>query len=382
MEEELSFNNVMSAEDVMNLFGTPEKDTPSDGEKKDTSQKEDNQDIVEEAVGNPFEEDQDSPESVDNGDHKGGKTEVPDLKNNSGSSSNNFSSIASTLKEFGTFSDLSDEDIKNITDGESFIKAIDKTIKLQLDERQKRIDSALNANVEPSVIKQYENVIDNLENISEETIRDEDEQGEILRKNLIFQDYVNRGYSRERAEKEVQKSFKAGTDIEDALDALESNKQFYTNAYNNLIERNNEQIEAARKAQKDAAEALRKSILEDDKAFNDLVVDTATRRKIYDSITKPIYKDESTKQQFTAIQKYAMDNPADFQKYLGLVYTLTDGFKNFNGLVKGPVKKEVKEKIKQMEQVINNSKPVGGSPNLFGSTPDPDSSFPSWTIDV
>lgn len=296
MEEELSFNNVMSAEDVMNLFGTPEKDTPSDGEKKDTSQKEDNQDIVEEAVGNPFEEDQDSPESVDNGDHKGGKTEVPDLKNNSGSSSNNFSSIASTLKEFGTFSDLSDEDIKNITDGESLIKAIDKTIKLQLDERQKRIDSALNANVEPSVIKQYENVIDNLENISEETIRDEDEQGETLRKNLIFQDYVNRGYSKERAEKEVQKSFKAGTDIEDALDALESNKQFYTNAYNDLIEKNNEQIEAARKAQKDAAEALRKSILEDDKAFNDLVVDTATRRKIYDSITKPIYKDESTKQ--------------------------------------------------------------------------------------
>lgn len=77
-----------------------------------------------------------------------------------------------------------------------------------------------------------------------------------------------------------------------------------------------------------------------------------------------------------------MDNPTDFQKYMGLVFTLTNGFKDFSGLVKGPVKKEMKAKIKQMEEVINNSKSVSGSPNFFGSTPDSDSSFPNWQIDV
>ena len=33
---------------------------------------------------------------------------------------------------------------------------------------------------------------------------------------IIFQDFLNRGYSKERAAREVQKSFNAGTDIDDA----------------------------------------------------------------------------------------------------------------------------------------------------------------------
>ena len=55
--EELSFNNVMSAEDVMNLFGTDNESTPSDEELKDTSQeKEETKEITEEKIENPFEE--------------------------------------------------------------------------------------------------------------------------------------------------------------------------------------------------------------------------------------------------------------------------------------------------------------------------------------
>jgi hypothetical protein len=43
---------------------------------------------------------------------------------------------------------------------------------------------------------------------------------ENFRKSLIFQDLINRGYSQQKAEKEVQKSINAGTDIDDAIDAL------------------------------------------------------------------------------------------------------------------------------------------------------------------
>jgi hypothetical protein len=63
------------------------------------------------------------------------------------------------------------------------------------------------------------------------------------------------------------------------------------------------------------------------------------------------------------------------------VFTLTNGFKDFQGLVKGPAKKAVKDKVKQLEETINNSKAVGGNPNFFGSSPDPNESFPSWKID-
>jgi hypothetical protein len=50
-------------------------------------------------------------------------------------------------------------------------------------------------------------------------------------------------------------------------------------------------------------------------------------------------------------------------------------------LVKGPTKKAVKDKVKQLEETINNSKTVGGNPNFFGGSPDPNESFPSWKID-
>lgn len=372
--EGLNFNNVMSAEEIFSLFD--EETAPPSEEPKDTDIDNDDTNVTEE-LGNPFEDD-DTPESVGDGqDKEGSEVQTP----KSSSSHNNFSSIASTLKELGTFEDLSDEDILNIKDAQGLIDAIEKQVKNSFDERQKRIDDALNGGIPPSVIHQYENVINNLEAISEDHVKNEDDNGVQLRKNLIYQDYLNRGYSKERAEKEVNKSFNAGTDIEDAIDALESNKQFYISQYNNLVSENNSKIEAEKQERTKQAEALKMSILDDDNTFKDLSVDKSTRKKIYDSITKPVYRDPETKQQYTAIQKYALDNPADFQKYLGLVFTLTNGFKDFQGLVKGPAKKVVKDKVKQLEETINNSKAVGGNPNFFGSSPDPNESFPSWKID-
>ena len=55
----------------------------------------------------------------------------------------------------------------------------------------------------------------------------ENNEGENLRKQLIYQDFINRGYSKERATREVQKSFNSGSDIDDAKEALLSNKQYF-----------------------------------------------------------------------------------------------------------------------------------------------------------
>jgi hypothetical protein len=42
-------------------------------------------------------------------------------------------------------------------------------------------------------------------------------------------------------------------------------------------------------------------------------------------------------------------------KYVGLIYTLTDGFKNLDGLIKGKLNKEMKKGLKNLENTINNS---------------------------
>ena len=82
------------------------------------------------------------------------------------------------------------------------------------------LDEALGVGVEPSAIQQYERTLDYLDGISDDSISDESERGETLRKQLIYQDFINRGYNKERDIREVNKSFNAGSDIDDAKEAF------------------------------------------------------------------------------------------------------------------------------------------------------------------
>lgn len=61
---------------------------------------------------------------------------------------------------------------------------------------------------------------------------------------------------------------------------------------------------------------MRRSILEDNKIFGDLQVDKVTRRKIYDNISKPVYKDPETGELFTAIQNMRWKTGLNFLRIL------------------------------------------------------------------
>ena len=178
-----------------------------------------------------------------------------------------------------------------------------------------------------------------------------------LRKRILFQDYVNRGFSRERAEKAVNRAIENGTDIEDAKESLESNKSFFQEEYKQLLEDARIERENERKRDEAKAEKLRKSILEDDiKLFEDVDVNTKVRKEAFDAISKPVYKDPETGDTYTAIQKLEHDNQEEFLAKLGLIYALTDGFKSLDGLVKKKVKKEVKRGFSELETKINTTR--------------------------
>ena len=100
---------------------------------------------------------------------------------------------------------------------------------------------------------------------------------------------------------------------------------------------------------------MKTSILEDSKLFGDFEVDKTTRKKIFDNISKPVYKDPDTGDYLTAIQKYQKENSMDFIKNVGLAFTLTNGFKDFGGLVKNKVNREVRKGFRDLERVINNT---------------------------
>lgn len=354
--EDFNLNGILSEDEVSALFS--DEDTEETSQETPPEQKENNQenDTTEVDIDDIFkdEDDSESPESV--GSEENNQETEGTSSEKKGTSPNNFySSIAKALKEDGILSDLDDDMLDKAETPEDFASIIEAQINARLDEKQKRIDEALGVGVEPSAIQQYERTIDYLDSISDDLISDESEKGETLRKQLIYQDFINRGYSKERATREVNKSFKAGSDIDDAKEALQSNKDFFDESYKKLIKEAKDAENERIKEQKKEAETLKKSILEDKNVFGDLVVNDIQRKKIFENISKPVYKDPDTGEYLTAIQKYEQDNHTEFMKYVGLIYTLTDGFKNFDGLVKGKVNKEVKKGLKNLENTLNNS---------------------------
>lgn len=388
MEEELSLDNILGAEEIENLFveddetqdTPPANGEPPKKEEEPSKDKEETTEVVD--VDNLF---TDTPESVGSGKENTEEKEDTTPKGDGTSPKNFYSSIAKALKEEGIFPDLDDEGLSKVKDPEDFRDLIDQQIKAGFDERQRRIDEALNAGVEPTEIRKYENTINFLDSIKEENISDEGDKGEKLRKDLIYQDFINRGYSKERATREVQKSFNAGTDIDDAKEALKSNIDFFRDKYDELVNDAKSEAEEEERERKDQAEKLKSSILNDKDVFGDLSVDKSTRQKIYDNIAKPVYKDPETGEYFTAIQKYEMENRTDFLKNIGLLFTLTDGFKNLDGLVKGKVRKEVKKGLRELEHTLNNTARTsdGNLKFVSGVDEDPESFIgKGWNLDV
>ena len=382
--DELSVDNILSEEEVENLFteydDTNEGTGPDDNKPDETEQNTTEVNVDTETLFT------DEPESVSSDEDSEDKEGTKSDKDKSDSPKKNFySSIAKALKEDGVFPDLDDESLKSVENPEDFAAIVEKQIQQKLDDKQKRIDEALTVGVEPTEIKKYENSISYLKSITEDAIINEAAEGEQLRKQLIFQDFINRGYSKERATREVQKSLNTGTDIEDAKEALQSNLDYFTEEYEDLINDAKEAQKVADTARAAQMENLKTTILSADKTFTDIQINQATRQKIFDNIAKPVYTDEKTGEKLTAIQKYERDNRVDFLKNISMVFTLTDGFKNFDGLIKNKVRKELNKGIKELEHTINNtSRTTNGSLNFVSGASEDNESFigKGWSLDV
>lgn len=390
MTEELSLDNILGSDEIENLF-SEEEETQKTPQNNDGDNSEENKNDKDNETTEVIDVDNlftDLPESVGSGkeNNTGDREDTYSEKGKDASPNKHFySSVAKALKEEGIFQTLEDNEVEEISSAEDFAEAVNKQIHSMLDDRQKRIDEALNSGVSISDIQRCEKALEFFNSLQENDIIDESDKGEKLRKQLIYTDFINRGYSTERAQREVQKSFSSGTDIEDAKEALASNKEFFQSEYDNIIREAKEEEQKEVEKRKKQAEDLRRSILEDNKIFGDLQVDKVTRREIYDNISKPVYKDPETGELFTAIQKYEMENRPEFLKNIGVLFTLTDGFKNLDNLVKNKVRKEVKKGLRELEHTLNNtSRTSDGNLKFVSGVEDDPESFigKGWEIDV
>lgn len=367
--EGLSFDNILGEQEIETLFTDPEDnevpkeptkneeeeevETPGSDDKKQKEKDNTTEDVDPE---NLFEDK--APESVGSGkDNEGKEDTAPDNDDADGTSPNNFySSIANACAVDGIFPNLGDETIKKAVDAESFSNLIEAEINARFDEKQKRISQALENGVEPNDIKKYESTINYINTITDAAIAEESEKGEQLRYNLIYQDFINKGMTPDKAKKFTDRTVDAGTDVEDAKEALLSNKEFFTGAYNKMLQEAQQKADEEKAEREKNTKELEKSLMKDKQLFGDMEISNDIRKKAFDSVSKPVYKDPETGDYMTAIQKYESEHRADFLKYTGLIFAMTNGFKDFDSFAKGKVKKEVKKGLRELEQTLNNTR--------------------------
>ena len=347
-DEGLSMGAVEDASDSPFDDAVQTTDSPFDEENKEKPA-----DVVSPEV--IFDEDNPQGNVGDDSDNEEETVELLKSDKDKGSSPKLTHSYAylKALKDDGVLPDLTDEFIQEATTPEKFAEAIELQVKARMDDRQKRIDEALAVNVQIDDIKRFENALTYLDGIEEDVLIDESDESENLRKQIIYQDYINKGFKPERAQKEVNKSFNAGTDVEDAKLALDSNKEYFKEEYDELIEKNKLKVKQKKLERDKQVSEFKKKILETEDPFG-IKVDKATRQKVLDNIVKPVHKDSDGKL-LTSLQKYSKENPSDSEYYFSLFYELTDGFKNVDKLVGQKVKQGTKSALKDLDKRLKNT---------------------------
>ena len=365
--EALSFDNILGEQEIETLFTDPEDndvqeehketeeeevETPGSDDKKQKEKDNTTEDVDPEDL---FKDK--APESVGSGKDNEGKEDTAPDNDADGTSPNNFySSIANACAVDGIFPNLDDETIKKAVDAESFSNLIEAEINARFDEKQKRISQALENGVEPTDIKKYESTLNYINTITDAAIAEESEKGEQLRYNLIYQDFINKGMTLDKAKKFADRTVDAGTDVEDAKEALLSNKEFFTGAYNKMLQDAQQKADEEKAEREKNAKELERTLMKDKQLFGDMEISNDIRKKAFDSVSKPVYKDPETGDYMTAIQKYESEHRADFLKYTGLIFAMTNGFKDFDSFAKGKIKKEVKKGLRELEQTLNNTR--------------------------
>ena len=355
--EDFDFNveDILTGDEAEQLIGQLEQPQEEQEESSPEKEKEEKEEIkpAEEEVQEP------SPEGVGEEEKEDGNAITHE---EDGSSPNIYSSIAKALVNDGIFSGLEDKDLEGVKSPEDFAELFEKVIASRTSDETRRVTELLRNGVAPDTVRQYESTLEWLGSVDEDALNAEGEEGDNLRRYLIYNDLINRGYDEDKAKEKVERSFKANTEKEDAKDALEALTAHFQNDYKRVQEEAKNAAEVRKQTQKKQIEDFRKMVLEDDMTLGETKLDKRTAQKVYDAVMKPTYKDPKTGKLLTAVQQFQMEKPLEFLKQLGMWFVLTDGGKIMDGFTKEQLRKEKNKSIREMAAKINSS-----SLNLDGS---------------
>jgi len=271
-----------------------------------------------------------------------------------------YSLLASALLEQGVLPSLTKEELDNIKSFDDIAEAFKKELRNNeyagLNEHQKAYLKALESGMPDKEFKEnYSKVVDYAK-----LTEDDLEADESLRLNLIKEDFISKGYSEEKAEKLAQRSVDLGEDLDDAKEALEARKDFIKKDYETKVKQYEENLKSQAKASKEQQEKLKETIFDDKtEIIPGLKYNKQFAQKIYDSITKPAgYLEDG--RPYNSIFKARMEDPVGFEHKLAYMFSLTDGFKNFDKILNTAKS----QSVKKLDEFLNSNTFIESTGNI------------------
>lgn len=298
-----------------------------------------------------------------------------------GNSPDFYNSIAASLNSDGVLQ-LSEEDLKSIKSAEDLSSAFKKHVESQLSEANKRVLEALDLGVPKEELSQVEKTLSWLAGVTDDIISAETDEANVIRQNLIYQDLLNSGVSEDKARKLVKHALDEGTDIEEALKALENNKKYYLGKRNEIVEKKKQEIEANKEADIKRQEKIKTLFLEKEEPVKGIKLTKTQRENLYNQATKVVGKNKNGKF-VTALEKYAENNPEEYQYNLNVLYYLTNGFKDLTTVISKEVSAQTKSKLRDLEKALKTPSGQSSLDNIkFGNDTDPDAIDDGFSIDL
>lgn len=320
------------------------------------------QEHQEDTEGDDIEEDNlsedDNPEGVAEEEDEG--DEESDV-NDDESSPNVYNSLAGVLFEQGLLPSFKDklDSIKTIDD---LTKAFKEEIKsnefTDLSADQKEFLESIRDGVSQEHFLKYKENEQILNSITEDAVEEDVD----LRKNLIYQDFINTGLTQERAIRLTEASIKSGSDVEDAIEALKNLKLYEKQKFE--IEKQSRVEEKKKVADLNIKrdETIKKTIKEKKDLFKGLDIPDGVRETTLKTMTTVVGIDEKGKPENKLI-KYRRENPEEFDAKLYLLFEMTNGFSDLSKIKASSSSKAIRE----LEDNIRKSNFIekGGQPDFL-----------------
>ncbi len=225
-----------------------------------------------------------------------------------------YSSLAAEFKAKGVLSNL-DLEKEKISSMEDINKALEKEIEARLSDKQKQLDAAINAGAPADEVNYQIDSIERLEGITQDFLADDNNQE--LRMNVIAQDFINRGYTQEKALSMAQRSIDAGEDVEDAVSALDEIIKLEKGKLDEIVNR-------VKNEEKKGLEDIKSFIHGKDEIIPGIKLTATQKETLFNQVTTDVGNKDNA---FIKAQK---ENPLEMRMKLEAMFFLTKGLTDFS----------------------------------------------------